>query len=81
MPENSVRLYHFAIEVEALKYLAAINARLKKAGVKTYTVNHGISKAVYFFDPDGNRIEIYLDTRDGKKNWKGVSAPLNLDHV
>lgn len=26
-----------------------------------YTVNHGVAKSVYFFDPDGNELEVYCD--------------------
>lgn len=80
-PENSVGLYHFAIEVETLKDLVEIYSRLKKAGVRTYPTDHGISKAVYFSDTDGNGIEVYVDTRNEKKNWEGYSIPLNMEEL
>ena len=27
----------------------------------TLTVNHGVTKSVYFLDPDGNELEVYSD--------------------
>ncbi|WJR33042.1 VOC family protein [Mycobacteroides immunogenum] len=26
-----------------------------------YTVNHGVTKSIYFYDPDGNELEVYAD--------------------
>jgi hypothetical protein len=26
-----------------------------------YTIFHGVTKSVYFFDPDGNRLEVYCN--------------------
>jgi len=77
-PENSVGLYHFAIEVDVVKDLVQIYSKLKKAGVPT---DHGISKALYFSDPDGNGIEVYVDTRNEKKNWEGFSRPLDMEKL
>ena len=35
---------------------------MKENGVKiTTAVNHGVTKSVYFEDPDGNQLEIYCD--------------------
>jgi catechol-2,3-dioxygenase len=34
---------------------------------------------MYFTDPDGNGIEIYVDTRNvpgGQQLWKGVNVPI-----
>ena len=71
--ENMVGLYHFAIELENLRELANIYFKLKKYNIKFTPIDHGISKAIYLSDPDGNGIEIYVDTRNESKNWKGIS--------
>lgn len=72
--ENMTGLYHFAVEFENLKQLAEVYFRLKKLKVQFSPVNHGISKTIYFEDPDGNGIECYVDTRKERKEWKGMSS-------
>ena len=72
--EDMTGLYHFAIEVESLKQLAGIYFKLKKLGIKCAPIEHRISKAIYFSDPDNNGIEVYVDTRDMRKKWKGISG-------
>lgn len=72
--DNMTGLYHFAIELDNLKQLANIYLKLKKYNVKCMPINHGISKSIYFSDPDGNGIEVYVDTRQVKKKWQGVST-------
>ena len=71
--ENMVGLYHFAIELENLRELANIYFKLKKYKIKFTLIDHGISKAIYLSDLDGNGIEIYVDTRNESKNWRGMS--------
>ena len=72
--EYSVGLYHFAIEFENLKQLADVYFKLKKHKIPFSPVNHGISKTIYFSDPDGNGIEVYVDTRHERKKWNGMSS-------
>ena len=73
-PEDMTGLYHFAVEFDNMKELAEIYFRLKKHKVPFSPVDHGISKTIYFSDPDGNGIECYVDTRKGRKEWRGMSA-------
>ena len=42
-------------------------------GISICPIDHGISKTLYFSDPDGNGIEVYVDTRNIGKKWKGLS--------
>lgn len=72
--ENMTGLYHFAVELENLRQLADVYFRLKKFGIKCAPIDHGISKAIYFSDPDNNGIEVYADTRDIRKKWEGSSS-------
>jgi catechol 2,3-dioxygenase len=77
---HGVGLYHVAFEVPDKSALSATYRKLKKAGVMACPVDHGISWAIYFNDPDGNGIEVYWDTRNavhGSKVWQGTSRPLS----
>jgi catechol 2,3-dioxygenase len=76
---HGVGLYHVAFEVPDKRAFAQAYQTLKKGGVDVSAVNHGISWALYFNDPDGNGLEIYADTRheaDGRDQWLGQSSQL-----
>lgn len=50
---------HIAFEVADLDELLATKARLEAAGIEVLgPVNHGIFDSIYFFDPDGHRLEL-----------------------
>lgn len=77
-PGQGVGLYHAAFEVATPEALAATFERLKQRGVEVSPVDHGISRALYFDDPDGNGLEVYLDTRDADdETWAGRSGPFD----
>ena len=71
--EDTIGLYHFAIEAKNIGELAKLYFKLKQEDINVSPIDHGISKALYFSDPDGNGIEVYVDTRHIRKNWKGLS--------
>ncbi|MFW6078994.1 MAG: VOC family protein [Gemmatimonadota bacterium] len=76
---HAVGLYHFAIELGDLDALDEARRALADAGVAPSAVDHGISRALYFTDPDGNGVELYVDTRGepgGREGWGGMSRPL-----
>mgnify|MGYP006274987451 CR=1 FL=1 len=82
-PGTGVGLYHTAFEVTSGDALAAVYERLESRDVPVSPVDHGISKALYFDDPDGNGVEVYLDTRADRDQyeWEGVNErfdPLSL---
>jgi len=59
---NQVGLLHFAFRLRSEEELQAAYRELKEKGVPvTFTVNHGVTKSVYFRDPDGNELEVYSD--------------------
>ena len=62
-PEQSrVGLYHFAWEMESFEDLRQIYSELNQKDVKVGGVgDHGISLGVYFFDPDGNEVEVFYE--------------------
>ena len=72
-PSRGVGLYHAAVEADSLDRLEAVYGRLRERGADVSPVDHGISKALYFEDPDGNGLELYVDTREerGDGEWRG----------
>lgn len=59
---RAVGLVHIAFRLETEEQLRTAYAELKQREVKiSFTVDHGITKSVYFFDPDGNELEVYSD--------------------
>lgn len=76
---HGIGLYHIAFEVPSRADFAKAYRELTEGGVEVAAVNHFISWAMYFNDPDGNGLEIYCDTRhdpDGTPVWDGMNAPL-----
>jgi catechol 2,3-dioxygenase len=79
VPEGSVGLCHLAFSVSDKRSLAEAYRKLVDSNVKVSPVDHQIGWGVYFSDPDGNRLEIYCDTRnepDGASLWHGENRPL-----
>ncbi len=77
-PGPGVGLYHVAFEVPTPAALSATHERARAAGATVSPVDHGISKALYFDDPDGNGVEVYLDTRDDPAEaWERQSEPFD----
>ena len=78
-PSHGTGLYHVAFEVPDKRSFVAAYRTLTAAGIPVATVDHYISWAMYFDDPDGNGLEIYWETRDepgGRQLWRGENAPL-----
>jgi len=76
---NDVGMYHVAFEVPDRESFVKTYQKLKKGGVAVYPVDHRISWALYFSDPDNNGLEVYWDTRGtehGTDIWKGIDRPL-----
>ena len=74
-----VGLFHAAFEVPDKRALAGACRKLKDHGIDVAAVDHRISWAIYFRDPDGNGVEIYCDTRGEPGNpplWHGQDRPL-----
>lgn len=71
-------LYHIAFEVAGKAELAEAYLAVKAEKISASTVDHLISWAIYFTDPDGNGLEIYCDTRTERNisTWRGINEPL-----
>ncbi len=67
-PIRAAGLYHVAFVFPDRPSLAATLQSVLDSGVALEgAADHGVSEAVYFNDPDGNGIELYVD-RD-EKDW------------
>jgi len=69
MPEPSPNtpdwVQHFAIETDSVENVEAMRGRLAEHGVETTPmVDHGFVRSVYFFDPNGLRLEIGARTEE-----------------
>jgi lactoylglutathione lyase len=54
---------HLAMKVDSLHTLLETKARLEAAGVEVIgPTDHTIFKSIYFFDPNGHRLELTVDT-------------------
>jgi len=81
-PEHAPGLLHAAFKIgDSLAQLRAAKADLEAAGIATVPRDHGVTQSLYFHDPDGNEIEVYVDTFDGWKQRPELVArsdPLEL---
>lgn len=57
---------HIAFEIDKEEFTSYQN-RLKSKDIPFQKANYGISQAIYFQDPDGYVIELYIDTRKENK--------------
>ena len=90
---SAAGLNHLGFEIETEADLAAAIERAEKASFEFHRiVDHQISHSVYFFDPDGNYIEVYADvTRDWRRlyensrgqlvtgSWRLADSPLSTE--
>jgi catechol 2,3-dioxygenase-like lactoylglutathione lyase family enzyme len=75
-PSDSVRLHHFAMEVEDVDTLFHVRDWLREHGLKfSYEGRRGpgSNPGLEFTDPDGYSLELYSDM--DQVAWDGVSRP------
>ena len=74
---TAVGLHHVAFKIGTqLDELREAKAMLEAAGVATTPIDHEVTKSLYFADPDGNGIEVYIDASDA---WR--AAPQRVAQV
>lgn len=60
--ENVAGLHHVAFKIgDSLDDLRGAKAHLEGAGIVVTPIDHEVTKSLYFEDPDGNGIEVYVD--------------------
>ncbi len=65
---DGVGVDHFAFRLEGgIDELYEAQLELNNAGVETVPIDHNVSYSLYFHDPDGNRLEVYVD---GAEGWR-----------
>jgi catechol 2,3-dioxygenase-like lactoylglutathione lyase family enzyme len=61
-PNTPQWVQHIAFKLGSLENLIAAKAHLQEKGVDVLgPTNHGIFKSIYFFDPNGHRLELACD--------------------
>ena len=78
---GSPGLSHTAMSIEGgPEELKEIYEKIKATGAKIeMTADHGLTKSFYFFDPDGNRLEVFyqhLQGEEAKTFMRDVGAVL-----
>jgi catechol 2,3-dioxygenase len=59
---KQIGLVHIAFRLRDEDHLRAAYKEFKECNVPiNFTVDHGITKSIYFRDPDGNQLEVYCD--------------------
>ena len=54
---------HIALEVDSVDVLVKTKARLEEAGIEVVgPTDHTLFKSIYFFDPNGHRLELATNT-------------------
>ncbi len=62
-PNTPEWVQHIAFKVASVEELEATKARLEAAGIEVVGLtDHTIFKSIYFFDPNGHRLELAADT-------------------
>ena len=84
--KGAIGLNHFAFKVESYRALQAAHRRLVEArAIIDHIVDHGMTRSVYFLDPDGIMMELFSDTyateEEGlayMKSTRGGAAPMDI---
>ena len=64
-PNTPAWVNHFAMKVGSLAELERFKHRLQQAGIEVLGVtDHGFVRSIYFFDPNGIRLEFTVDMGD-----------------
>ena len=80
--ENGVGLYHLAWELDEIEDLREAAQTLERLGALSGASNHGATKSVYGYDPDGNEFEImWMVPREqwGEYEHSAPTGPLDLE--
>lgn len=82
--ENQVGLLHFALVVDSQEALVEMHRHLKDQGVEIEAMfDHGMTRSLYIYDPEGNAIEIYCEVPeyDWRTNddFTGYLKPIDVE--
>lgn len=79
---GKVGLHHIAFQIDGGETeLRQLYGRILQHGARVdYTTDHGMTRSVYFFDPDGNRLEIFAEAMDPEAGRAYMRAGVNLSN-
>ncbi len=78
--KNQVGLAHIALIADSLETVKSMYQTLKAHDVPIVrTVDHGITRSVYFKDPEGNELEIYCEVPE--VDWHTVDTIIKADPI
>lgn len=76
--KEDIGLFHVAFRLRDWSHLQAAYNELRARNVPiTGTVNHGITRSLYFLDPDGHQLEVYCDN----PRWREVIGTNRADKL
>jgi catechol 2,3-dioxygenase-like lactoylglutathione lyase family enzyme len=78
-PNTPKWVQHIALRVETEEQLLAAKAHLESQGIDVLgPTHHGIFKSIYFFDPNGHRLELAVDigTKEQYEELARVAQPM-----
>ena len=80
-PNTPAWVQHIAFELEDLEAVLAAKKELEDKGLDVVGVtNHGIIQSIYFFDPNGHRLELTCRTgTDEEMKQLAAVAPLMIE--
>jgi catechol-2,3-dioxygenase len=79
--KDTLGLNHIAFQIEGGETeLRQLYGRLVQHGATIdHTTDHGMTHSVYFFDPDGNRLEIFCEMMDPEAGKQHMRGGVNLN--
>jgi lactoylglutathione lyase len=70
---------HIAFEVDSLDTLEEVKTRLLADGIEVVGVtDHTLFKSIYFFDPNGHRLELAVDTSTPELNRRAAEVKWDM---
>jgi len=86
-PSEASGLHHVAFTFGSMGDLLANYTRLAARGIRPFrSIDHGATTSMYYFDPDGNRVELLVDnftTVEEARAWMESAAfarnPVGVD--
>jgi lactoylglutathione lyase len=62
-PNTPTWVQHLAFQVDSIQTLEKVKAKLEADGIPVIGItDHTLFKSIYFFDPNGHRLELAVDT-------------------
>lgn len=80
--QGALGLNHIALQIAGGETeLRQLYGKIVAQGAKIdFTTDHGMTRSVYFFDPDGNRLEIFCEMMDPESGKEYMRAGVNLNN-